>query len=162
MRPRGQRFASIAIALALSLMVGAACSLSPADFAPPSLSEGAVTDPTSGLLTPSLSTVPMFFVQNRGQVGTVVDYYLQSADTSVGFSDQGVQMTLMENHTPAWDLRLVFPGARSVSPEPQAPTKSGCQLLSRWATGPQHLLPNRLQRPLGGDRPRFPHLGKPA
>ena len=122
MTPRGRRFASIAIALAL---VAVGCFQSPPNIASPVLQSGrAAGNPATGLLMPPLTKVPMFFVENRGQAGPAVDYYLQSADASVGFSDQGVQMTLMENQSPTWDLRLEFPGARSVSPEAQAPTKT--------------------------------------
>ena len=95
----------LSVLLVAGVVVGCA-----APAGPPALR----SDPALGLPqapTSELSGLPLTFVENLGQVGGSVDYYLQGVETSVGFARGGVTWVLGEE-----SVETRFLGARPVDP----------------------------------------------
>jgi hypothetical protein len=93
----------------------------------------------------ALTSLPLYFIENRGQVNDRVGLYLQGRDKSVYFTPQGLTFVLThagapgerkERHT----LRLDFLGAHpDVRPQGQSPTEAIVSYLkgdrAQWKTG---------------------------
>ena len=93
---------------------------------------------------PALTSLPLYFIENRGQVNDRVGLYLQGRDKSVYFTPQGLTFVLThagahgdrkERHA----LRLDFLGAHpGVHPRGQSPTEAIVSYLkgdrSQWKT----------------------------
>ncbi|MGH2675594.1 MAG: hypothetical protein ACRDH1_09315, partial [Actinomycetota bacterium] len=56
------------------------------------------------------------FVENRGQLGREVDYFLEGPGASVGFTPRGVLISTDSEAPGSGPIELTFPGARTVTP----------------------------------------------
>ncbi|MGH2766931.1 MAG: hypothetical protein ACRDKA_13640, partial [Actinomycetota bacterium] len=56
------------------------------------------------------------FVENRGQLGREVDYFLEGPGASVGFTPRGVLISTDSEAPGSGPIELTFPGARTVAP----------------------------------------------
>jgi hypothetical protein len=93
---------------------------------------------------PSLGGLPLYFIENRGQVDPQVAYYLQGRDTSVYFTPSGLTFSLPALAEPSidaaptarerWALKLDFVGADPAArPFGRGPTSA----LVSYFKGPQ-------------------------
>ena len=158
--------------------------------APPSTGAGHPSRATSSAAPRSdaqalLSKLPLYFIENRGQVDARVAYYVQGRDTAVYFTASGVTFALTAptpsrlggEHTSRrlpvrrvsmapertarerWAVRLDFVGARPVTPHGE---ESKSAVVSYFKGRRQHvddraqdLRQRRLSRSLAGHRPRL-------
>ncbi len=98
---------------------------------------GSVVGPEGAGVTTLLADVPLSFEENGGQVSADVDYFLHGSDASVGFSPDGVILSLEDRGgtSQRWALRLGFLGARRVPPVGVARTPT---MVSYFKGQPQH------------------------
>lgn len=92
--------------------------------------------------TKSSVHVPVFFIENRGQIDPRVDYYVQGKDKSLYFNSKGVTYSLLEETREGrrWSVKLDFLGA-----DPKAKPIGGAEASakinyfkgprSEWKTG---------------------------
>jgi hypothetical protein len=128
---------------AVWLLLIALCVIGPRRSAVEGAPTPAVTASDSRVA--ALTSLPLYFIENRGQVNDQVRLYLQGRDNSVYFTPQGLTFVLTqggargerkERHA----LRLDFLGARpAVQPRGQSPTEAIVSYLkgdrSQWKTG---------------------------
>jgi hypothetical protein len=83
----------------------------------------------------SFGKLPLYFVENRGQLDSRVAYYVQGSDKAIYFTNDGLTFAL-----PGWALKLDFVGARAdARPEGQEPTEATFSYFkgrpSQWQAG---------------------------
>lgn len=99
----------------------------------------------------ALTSLPLVFIENRGQVDPAVGYYVQGHDKSLYFTSEGVTFALSEPAAAApetphqrWIVKLDFLGARpGVAPVGEGPSDAVVSYFKgpreRWKTGvPTH------------------------
>jgi hypothetical protein len=101
---------------------------------------------TAGSASPKLDQVfgkfPLYFIENRGQVGGDVSYYVQGRATTVYFTRRGVTFAFSGSTLPAgrWVLKLDFVGGRRAA-TPVGEEKTGAVVSyfkgprERWKAG---------------------------
>ncbi len=119
MNKRGKVFC-LAVCLILGLLLG----LIPGSTLQPA---SATNPPTPARLTGDLGNLPLYFVENRGQLDPQVAFTVQGSDKTLYFTAQGLTLALngprkasLEEARPSerWVLKLDFVGARAdVRPE---------------------------------------------
>ena len=154
-----RRFTVLALLLALALFgispfkSGASA---PAVATPPpsSVAGSPVTDEqTRARAAESFGKLPLYFVENRGQLDKRVGYYVQGSDKTIYFTNQGLTFLLngkSEAHSEIsksdkqqserWALKLDFVGARAgARPEGKEQTEATFSYFkgkrSQWQTG---------------------------
>jgi len=65
---------------------------------------------TQTVSTASLNRLPLYFVENRGVYPDEVRFYIQGADKTLFFTDQGVTVSF-RNKERGWAVKLAFVGA---------------------------------------------------
>jgi hypothetical protein len=94
--------------------------------------------------------LPLYFIENRGQVDARVAYYVQGRDTSVYFTAQGVTFALTGQGAPqsAVDAPVqqasLRPGAIGPAPDPESARQ-------RWALKLEFIGANPAVQPTGQD-----------
>ena len=87
----------------------------------PALLSHAPLPPQAPLAGDLLSQLPLYFIENRGQVGAAARYYIQGRDRTLYFTPDGVIFRLAGDPaagSPAYILTLQFAGADpTVRPE---------------------------------------------
>jgi hypothetical protein len=83
--------------------------------------------------------LPLYFVENRGQVGKEVFYYLPGRD-SVYFTSRGMTLALTSEEEKRWAVAVDLVGARrGVKPEPRSRTEAVVSYFKgprpNWKTG---------------------------
>ncbi|WP_158939559.1 DUF11 domain-containing protein [Streptomyces sp. NRRL S-87] len=91
------------------------------------------------------TALPLRFVENRGQAGDGVNYYLQGAETSVSFGPTGLTYGLTGPDTKnsekrqRWVLKLDFVDAKPTAPVAEAPAPGRVSYFkgspAKWRTG---------------------------
>jgi hypothetical protein len=90
----------------------------------------------SGLLT----QMPLYFIENQGQVDEPVAYYVQGQDKTLYFTPQGLTFVLDGGESPPWVLKLEFVGANPAV-QPSGQEETGAQISyfkgrpDEWKTG---------------------------
>ncbi|MEW6207382.1 MAG: SBBP repeat-containing protein [Acidobacteriota bacterium] len=93
-------------------------------------------------LAQTYGSLPLSFIENRGQADSRVDYYAQSRSASLYFNSEGVTVTLLhrapslrpaaydrepESSTERWTLKIDFVGARADA-RPEGRNRSSAQV----------------------------------
>ena len=154
----------IAPALLLALVLfgispftsGASAPLVPPVAPPPSspVAGSPVTDKeTRARVAESFGKLPLYFVENRGQLDKRVGYYVQGSDKTIYFTNHGLTFVLNpkpeaqpeisksdKQHSERWSLKLDFVGARpGVRPEGREQTGATFSYFkgrrSQWQAG---------------------------
>lgn len=98
-------------------------------------------------LTDSYGKLPLYFVENRGQMDPRVAYYVQGSDKTLYFTPEGMTLSLVGQtangslrDNQRWILKLGFVGANSnVQPVGEAPTPAVISYFrgvpAQWKTG---------------------------
>src|SRR6185369_8256615 len=128
----------------------------PAAAAPPSspVAGSPVTDKeTRARVAESFGKLPLYFVENRGQLDKRVGYYVQGIDKTIYFTNHGLTFVLNpkpeaqpeisksdKQHSERWSLKLDFVGARpGVRPEGREQTGATFSYFkvrrSQWQAG---------------------------
>lgn len=83
--------------------------------------------------------LPLYFVENRGQVDARVAYYVQGRDTSVYFTAGGVTLAQTGQDHQRWTVKLDFVGAGPVAPAGEVRTPATVSYFTGgrqdWKTG---------------------------
>jgi hypothetical protein len=99
------------------------------------------TDPGSvPSVEATFAQVPLYFIENQGQVDEQVAYYVQGKDKTLYFTSEGVTFVLGGEDTAGWVLKLEFLGAnRNVQPLGQDATGAVISYFKgrpeEWKTG---------------------------
>ncbi|HEX7318340.1 MAG TPA: SBBP repeat-containing protein [Pyrinomonadaceae bacterium] len=129
----------LALALFGNLPFTSSASAPPAAPLPPpgAVAGSPVTDKqTRARVAESFGKLPLYFVENRGQIDKRVGYYVQGSDKTVYFTNEGLTFLLNpkseaqpasrkadQQQAERWSLKLDFAGARpGVRPEGREPT----------------------------------------
>ena len=86
------------------------------------------------------SRLPLYFIENRGQLDRRVDFYLRGRDRTVHFTGQGLTFRLPSDSARRWALKLDFVGANPAArPRGQDPTAAVVSYFKgapgEWQTG---------------------------
>ena len=101
-------------------------------------------DATRARVAETFGKLPLYFVENRGQLDARVAYYVQGSDKAIYFTNEGLTFALKgrsEAQTSGrWALKLDFVGARAgVRPEGNEPTGATFSYFkgrrSQWQAG---------------------------
>jgi len=109
---------SMTLALLAALLLGA--TVSRAQAVPATLPPADAA--TRARVAEGFGKMPLYFVENRGQLDSRVAYYIPGKDKTIYFTEQGLTFAL-NGPAERWALKLDFVGARAgVRPEGQEPT----------------------------------------
>ena len=78
------------------LMLAAAHATGSADTLPSASTLVDQNQATGARISKTFGKIPLYFIENRGQVDAQVTYYGQSRDRSIFFTSQGVTFTLSD------------------------------------------------------------------
>lgn len=92
-------------------------------------------------LTPNYSQMPLYFIENRGQLDTQVAYYLQGSDKDIYFTPQGVTFALTKALSETSEVPQPF---AAVAPELPS-------VRERWAVKLDFVDANPNVQPVGED-----------
>ena len=113
------RIRVLVLLVSIALLTSGASTDCPFRDLPPSLTE---PDPaTRAHLVEAFGKLPLYFVENQGQVDDEVAYYIQGSDKTIYFSPAGVTFALT-----ASPQRAAVPGARTASLRAAAMAFSAC------------------------------------
>ncbi len=94
--------------IALSLFTAAALALfglSPASATPAAPKPTEVSAAERASITESFGKLPLYFIENQGQIDNQVSHYLQGRDKSIYFTSQGVTFVLYQGPTAMMDQK---------------------------------------------------------
>jgi hypothetical protein len=137
---------ALAVALLLALQPAASAWATELRAVPTGapLSQPAFVSPEQGS-----GQLPLYFVENQGQVDAQVAYYIQGSDKTLYFTSQGVMMALTPGPSPT---NLVGEGGRkaglSAPPSPRVPMSDH----QRWVVKLEFVGANADVRPVGLER----------
>src|SRR6185369_3478699 len=158
-RNNARRFTVLVLLLALVLFGNLPFTpvvSAPAIAAPPPSSvpgSPATNEQTRARATESFGKLPLYFVENRGQLDKRVGYYVQGSDKTIYFTNQGLTFLLNgkpeaqpeisksdKQQSERWALKLDFVGARAgARPEGKEQTEATFSYFkgkrSQWQTG---------------------------
>ena len=112
--------------------------------APTWLKPSAQAAPASARVKEAFGKLPLYFVENRGQLDARAAYYVQGSDKAIYFTDQGLTLVLngpgRNPQSESWALKLDFVGARAgARPEGEARTDAVVSYFkgqpSEWKAG---------------------------
>jgi len=113
-QPRRSSAAACAVTIALAasvLLTGSACGRDPLA----TKAAGRVADGP-----PTAKSLPLYFIENRGQADRRARYYVHGKEASVFFTPGGLALSLADEHRAGrrWGLRLDFLGTAPARPRP--------------------------------------------
>ena len=90
---------------------------------PTPLTSSSPTSSTEARVQRSLSKLPLYFIENRGQMDSRVDYYVQGSATSLYFTSDGVTFSLARST----DEEASAPSLREGPPKPYEHEQPQCR-----------------------------------
>ncbi len=103
----------------------------------------------------ALDQLPLYFIENRGQLDEQVTYYIQGGDKTLYFTSEGVTFALTappEEPDPSAPERRRGPGGGAGSPSPSGIGGRGVRASRRWAVKLDFVGANPDVRPIGEEK----------
>jgi hypothetical protein len=143
----GRNFTLLVLAVSLGA-VSAATPVNRSTPLPPGVADSRdrLSDDAGARTGRLFAHVPLTFVRNQGQLDSRVDYYVQGADTTLYFNEQGMTLVRVASRRAA----TIGPGGTT----PAVGPRSELMARSRWVVQQRFIGAERPVRPIGQNRAR--------